>query len=88
MVFLKFNTIASPHSHKKVYEAAELRCMIQYSAINIYRHHKTHTVNAKILAGKNLVILSENRDTKILANLNLAVWSWPIVMTSCVTRNT
>ena len=32
-----------------------------------------YTVNAKILA-----ILSENRDTKILANLNLAVWSWPI----------
>ena len=26
---------------------------------------------------KNLTILSENRDTKILANLNFAVWLWP-----------
>ena len=31
-----------------------------------------------------MAILSENHDTKILANLNLAVWSWPIVMMSCV----
>ena len=32
---------------------------------------------AKYWRVKNLVILSENRDTKILANLNLAVWPWP-----------
>ena len=31
-----------------------------------------------------MAILSENRDTKILVNLNLAVCSWPIMMTSCV----
>ena len=31
---------------------------------------------------KNLVILSENHDTTILTNFNLAVWSCQFVMTS------
>ena len=30
---------------------------------------------------KNLAILSENHATKILANLNLAVWPWPWLYT-------
>ena len=46
-----------------------------YRADNQVIEHLPKT--PKCWRAKNLAILSENRDTKILANLNLAVWPWP-----------